>query len=287
MTRLARYTQQVFGSQAGSNQMAEYGSLVASPPGNLYSGTTITPAIVQGLSNYLQGQYAALSGAYSPTIQDHNSLFYLFAYQLAYLMNSGIAEWDSGTTYSTGNQVAVPVVVFTVASANATAGATYTNNSNTFTVQSTIVADNRLVCTYTGQPTATSGTLTKATGTGDSTITYTAEVVSSGQWISVVDSNLNNSVVNTTFWQPYISAIGKPFQKLTANSTNTGTEYSYHTINDQVPLSAYTVPSGYNLMIGFLTISSGLTWTIAGSMCASGTLIVSGTLVVSGIVHCN
>lgn len=62
---------------------------------------------------------------------------------------------------------------FTVTSANATAGATYTNNTQTFTVARTISAGTLLLCTSTGAP-ASSGTLTKATGTGDATITFSA-----------------------------------------------------------------------------------------------------------------
>ena len=99
MSNLLRYTQQIFASLAGNNQLSEYGSFIASPPGNLYNGSTITPAIVQQLSNYLEGLYAATGGAYSPTIQDHNSLFYLLSYQIAYLLQKGIPEWDPGTTY--------------------------------------------------------------------------------------------------------------------------------------------------------------------------------------------
>lgn len=62
---------------------------------------------------------------------------------------------------------------FTVTSANATVGATYTNNGNTFTVLSTISAGTQLFCSGALAPTA-SGTLTKATGTGDATITFSA-----------------------------------------------------------------------------------------------------------------
>lgn len=60
---------------------------------------------------------------------------------------------------------------FSITAGNATSGATYTNNSQTFTVVNTISAGTLLLCTSTGAPSA-SGTLTKATGTGDSTITF-------------------------------------------------------------------------------------------------------------------
>ena len=63
---------------------------------------------------------------------------------------------------------------FSVTSANATVGATYTNNSNTYTVQGTISAGTTLYMSGTG---ATSGsTLTKSSGTGDATITFSSKL---------------------------------------------------------------------------------------------------------------
>lgn len=93
---------------------------------------------------------------------------------------SGVLSWVSGTTPSyTAPTVqtffATGYYTFTVSSANATVGATYTNNGQTFTVVYTISAGTTLVCSSTGAPTS-SGTLTKATGTGDATITFSAEV---------------------------------------------------------------------------------------------------------------
>lgn len=63
--------------------------------------------------------------------------------------------------------------VFTVSSANATAGAVYNNNGQTFTVVTTISAGTTLTMIGTGSPTS-SGTLTKVSGTGDTTITFSA-----------------------------------------------------------------------------------------------------------------
>jgi hypothetical protein len=62
-----------------------------------------------------------------------------------------------------------------VSSASATVGATYTNNSQTFTVLATIASATTLYMLATGAPGA-SGTLTKASGTGDATITFSAAV---------------------------------------------------------------------------------------------------------------
>lgn len=62
---------------------------------------------------------------------------------------------------------------FFIASGNATAAATYTNNTFTFTVVTTIASGTLLRATGTGVP-AVSGTLTKASGTGDATLTFYA-----------------------------------------------------------------------------------------------------------------
>lgn len=61
--------------------------------------------------------------------------------------------------------------LFTVTSANATLAATYTNNGHTYTVLATLASGTLLFCSGASAPTA-SGTLTKSTGTGDSTIAF-------------------------------------------------------------------------------------------------------------------
>lgn len=63
--------------------------------------------------------------------------------------------------------------VFTIASGSATVGATYTNNAITFTVVATVASATQVVMTGSG-PSLASGTLTKASGTGDSTLTFFA-----------------------------------------------------------------------------------------------------------------
>lgn len=62
---------------------------------------------------------------------------------------------------------------FDITSGSATAGATYTNNGITFTVYETVSGATRVVMSGSGAP-AASGTLTKASGTGDSTLTFSA-----------------------------------------------------------------------------------------------------------------
>ncbi len=62
---------------------------------------------------------------------------------------------------------------FVITAGNATIGATYTNNGNTFTVLDTIVSGTRLYTSGASAPQA-SGTLTRATGSGDATLTFSA-----------------------------------------------------------------------------------------------------------------
>ena len=93
---------------------------------------------------------------------------------------------------------------FTVTSANATVGANYNNNGQAFVVVGTISGGTTLIAVGTGIPTA-SGTLTKATGTGDATITFSRYSVVSNDTLSktylcnsqdhialVLDSTLTN-----------------------------------------------------------------------------------------------
>lgn len=63
--------------------------------------------------------------------------------------------------------------IFYIASGSATAGATYTNNSVTFTVKKTVASGTQITMSGAGAP-SVSGTLTKTLGVGDSTLTFYA-----------------------------------------------------------------------------------------------------------------
>lgn len=104
MSRLSRITQKIFGSSAANNQIAQFGSLASGSP-VLYPAGSADPSAIQSLANYLTGWFGAVVGGNSPAIEDMNALCFLYAYQLAYLMQSGIAEWDAGTTYYQGSLV--------------------------------------------------------------------------------------------------------------------------------------------------------------------------------------
>jgi len=121
MAKLTRFYQKIFGSSAGANEISKFGSLAAGSP-ERYSGSTISPTLVQSLSNYLGGWFDGVVGSYSPTIEDMNALFYLVTYQLSYLMQQGIPEWDASTTYYAGSVVSDGAGNFYVSATNDNTG---------------------------------------------------------------------------------------------------------------------------------------------------------------------
>lgn len=94
MAKILRKAAKIFGLNAGVNQIAQFGSLAA---GSIAYSTD--PDQIQSLANYLVGWFDAVVGGNSPAIEDMNALFYLLAYQVAYLLQQGIAEYNATTTY--------------------------------------------------------------------------------------------------------------------------------------------------------------------------------------------
>jgi hypothetical protein len=141
MAKITRFTQKLFGSSAGANQIAEFGSFANGTP-NRYSGATVTPALIQALSNYLSGWNAAVEAGNSPAIEDMNALCYLFSYQLGYLLQEGIAEWDAGTTYYIGSIVQDGTGVGYVSKTNSNLNNAVSDTSN-WTPLANILANSR------------------------------------------------------------------------------------------------------------------------------------------------
>lgn len=94
MSDLAKVVQKLFGSTAGADQISVFGSKFAGVP-----SFTTDPATIQSLGNFLEGWYSGAVGGSAPTIQDMNALFVLLTYQIAYLQQKGISEWDATAQY--------------------------------------------------------------------------------------------------------------------------------------------------------------------------------------------
>lgn len=109
------------------------------------------------------------------------------------------------------------VYYFTTSLANANIGATFTNNGATFTVQATIAPNTLLACTGTGAPSA-SGTLTKASGTGDATIAFSSVTAASP---SAPSFDANTVIINMETYPSVMidAAMDKAFDAIIKYST--------------------------------------------------------------------
>lgn len=100
MAKFTRKLQKLFGRLADAGQIKKFGGFAAAD-----STDTTDPEVIQSLGEYDEGWFSAVVGDNSPTMEDFNALCYLFAYQLTYLMQTGVAEWNAETTYYIGSLV--------------------------------------------------------------------------------------------------------------------------------------------------------------------------------------
>lgn len=97
MARLTRVRQKVFASNASNNGV--FGSLQAGNP-----TTSNDVATLQSLSAFENGwDDAAYSGDKLPPLEEFQGIQYGISYQQAYMLQEGIAEWDSNTPYYKGS----------------------------------------------------------------------------------------------------------------------------------------------------------------------------------------
>ena len=121
-------------------------------------------------ATYIASQIAQLTSNITQTdVLDNATPSQLLAQMMmAFMPLSPVA-----TNHLSGTGNHLLTYYFGTASANATAGATYTNNGSTYTVVTTISAGQLLQMTGPAAPNL-SGTLTRLSGTGDATIAFYA-----------------------------------------------------------------------------------------------------------------
>lgn len=99
MANLTRKYQKIFSNASLNN--GQFGSLQANT-----KITTTDPEVIQALTAYDNGwDSAIISGEELPSLQEFNGLQFKTDYQLAYLLQKGIAEWNSQTEYFIGDLV--------------------------------------------------------------------------------------------------------------------------------------------------------------------------------------
>lgn len=159
MAKLPRVFQKIFSWEAPLGQVGQFGSFSEGAPLK-----TKDPTAIQGLANWVSGWYSAVRGAYSPTIQDMNGVFLVLSYQLAYLMQQGIAEWNDETEYHLGSMVNLYGVIY-VSLAN-----TNTDNPLSDTTKWKIYGKGVRTVTATGAIT-TNDDIIRCDGAADVTLT--------------------------------------------------------------------------------------------------------------------
>ena len=101
MAGLVRKTSIQFGNAGPTSAFGQFGSKQAGTP-----QTTQDPAVIQELTAWIEGwQNAVVSGDKAAYIEDLNGFCFVDSYQLTYLFQMGIPEYDAATLYFTGSVV--------------------------------------------------------------------------------------------------------------------------------------------------------------------------------------
>lgn len=222
MTRLKRITNKIFGNTASTTGSPDTGAEIGqfgSAKAGTYNATADVETI-QALPAYEQGWIGAvIPDQQYPTLPEMTGVNKVLSYQTGYLMQEGIPEWDSGTTYYKNSIVKYATVTTTqttIASIGASTGITSASvNKNTFVSQ--ISVDGNYTFTYNGtswlyNDIATDLNIYGITYTGTPaendtitvTLTTTTSIGDSTLYISLTDDNINhNPLTDTTYWKEF------------------------------------------------------------------------------------
>lgn len=101
MAGLVRKTLIPFGGSGPTSSFGQFGSKEAGFP-----QTSQDPAVIQGLSAWVEGwQNAIVSSDKAAYLEDMNGWCFVHSYEVAYLFQMGIPEWDAATLYFTNSIV--------------------------------------------------------------------------------------------------------------------------------------------------------------------------------------
>ncbi len=100
MAKLTRVYQKLFGASANPGEVSKFGSMAAGT--KEYS---LDVEEMQELANWLGGWFSAVTGEDVPSIEDMNAVLIVAFYQICYLLQTGIQEWNTDTTYFIGSLV--------------------------------------------------------------------------------------------------------------------------------------------------------------------------------------
>lgn len=195
MPRITRKQQKVFAVNATNNGV--FGSLQANDPVHSQD-----PDVIQGRTAYSNGwDDATYSAEKLPPLEEFQALQYLFSRQLAYIMQEGIPEWDTNTTYYKG---ALVKAIQSDGSFILYASLVDNNQGNLVTDTTKWIITNTSTNFHQGIP------------------NWRADVIySAGDWVkaqngnnwaifeSLQNNNLNNAITDEDYWtiKPFTSSL--------------------------------------------------------------------------------
>lgn len=187
MPRITRKQQKVFAVNATNNGV--FGSLQANDPVHSQD-----PDVIQGRTAYSNGwDDATYSAEKLPPLEEFQALQYLFSRQLAYIMQDGIPEWDTNTTYYKG---ALVKAIQGDGSFILYASLVDNNQGNLVTDTTKWIITNTSTNFHQGIPNWRADVIYSA---GD-----WVKALNGGQWTifeSTQNNNLNNQVTDSGYWQ--------------------------------------------------------------------------------------
>jgi hypothetical protein len=107
VAKKTRIFQKLFAESADTADVGQFGSLYDASP-----VTSKDPTIIQALSHWVKGWKEAVIAVRRPSMQDFNGVLLVAFYQLCYLLETGIPEYDASTTYYTNAFCQVSGVIY-------------------------------------------------------------------------------------------------------------------------------------------------------------------------------
>ena len=98
---LSRQTQKVFAGNANADMLAVFGTMKTGTPQYSTNLSTLQS------NAYSEGWSEAILNDKAPYLEEMNAVQYGLSYQIAYLLQQGISEWDANTIYKTNSLVQV------------------------------------------------------------------------------------------------------------------------------------------------------------------------------------
>ncbi len=257
MSKIQRAFQKIFADGiTPTGNILEFGSLAEGSP-----TYTKDPALIQSRPAWLLGWASATIGNQSPSFQDFNAYMYLISRQIAYLLQSGTAEWDTNTVYYIGSLCQVAGILYR-SKTDSNQGNAVADTSN-WEVLLSAVATSGAYGDLTGRPSlapvATSGAYSDLSGRPS-----LAAVATSGAY-SDLSGRPSLAAVATT--GSYNDLSGKPFTTLArawVNFNGSG-GVGPQVINDQINVSSVEKISTGRYTITFASAMANISYCIVGS----------------------